>query len=89
MLAGQLLVGLILGRRFCLPCVLYFKVVQPRFGEGKVEDARPPRFANLVGASVLSAATLAYLPASPPSGRRWVGWSPRLRCWPRPACALA
>jgi hypothetical protein len=39
--------------------------VQPRFGEGPVEDARPPRFANLVGAVVLSAATLAYLAGFP------------------------
>jgi hypothetical protein len=34
--------------------------VQPRFGEGALEDSRPPRFANLVGAAVLVAATVAY-----------------------------
>jgi hypothetical protein len=68
LLAGQLMVGLVLGRRFCLPCVLYFEVIQPRFGEGEVEDARPPRFANIVGASVLSAATLAYLGGFPAVG---------------------
>jgi hypothetical protein len=61
LLALQLVVGLRFGRRFCLPCVLYFEVVQPRIGEGSVEDARPPRFANLVGAVFLSAATVAYL----------------------------
>ena len=44
-LAGQLLIGLTLGRRFCLPCLAYFELVQPRFGEGRLEDARPPRFA--------------------------------------------
>jgi hypothetical protein len=55
----QLLVGLTLGRRFCLPCLAYFELVQPRIGEGPVEDARPPRFANLVGASFLTAATVA------------------------------
>jgi hypothetical protein len=55
----QLLVGLTLGRRFCLPCLAYFELVQPRIGEGQVEDARPPRFANLVGASFLTAATVA------------------------------
>ena len=60
-LAAQLIVGLSFGRRFCLPCVLYFEVVQPRVGEGRVEDARPPRFANILGATVLSAATLAEL----------------------------
>jgi hypothetical protein len=56
----QLLVGLTLGRRFCLPCLAYFELVQPRFGEGTLEDARPPRFANLVGAVFLTAATVAY-----------------------------
>ena len=42
-LALQLTVGLTFGRRYCLPCVVYFEVVQPRFGEGPIEDARPPR----------------------------------------------
>src|SRR4051812_45727170 len=56
----QLFVGLVFGRRFCLPCVAYFELVQPRFGEGPLEDSRPPRAANIVGAVVLSAAALAY-----------------------------
>ena len=47
-------VGLTLGRRFCLPCLAYFELLQPRFGEGPLEDARPPRFANLVGAIFLA-----------------------------------
>ena len=59
-LAAQLLVGLTLGRRFCLPCLAYFELVQPRFGEGPLEDARPPRFANVVGAVFLTAATGSY-----------------------------
>ena len=59
LLAAQLVVGLTLGRRFCLPCVAYFELVQPRFGEGPLEDARPPRFANLVGAAFLMAAAVA------------------------------
>jgi uncharacterized protein DUF4395 len=58
--AAQLFVGLSLGRRFCVACVAYFELVQPRFGEGPLEDSRPPRFANLVGAVFLSAATAAY-----------------------------
>ena len=57
LLAAQLVVGLTLGRRFCLPCLAYFELVQPRFGEGPLEDARPPRFANVVGAVFLTAAT--------------------------------
>jgi len=60
LLAVQLIVGLTVGRRFCLPCLAYFQLVQPRFGEGPLEDARPPRFANLVGAVFLTAATAAY-----------------------------
>jgi hypothetical protein len=66
LLALQLVVGLTVGRRFCLPCVAYFELVQPRFGEGPLEDSRPPRFANMVGAVVLGAATLAYA----------LGWEP-------------
>ncbi|MDQ3878427.1 MAG: DUF4395 family protein [Actinomycetota bacterium] len=60
LLALQLTVGLIFGRRYCLPCVFYFEVVQPRLGEGDIEDARPPRFANVVGAVFLTSATIAY-----------------------------
>ncbi|HAF09879.1 MAG TPA: hypothetical protein DCK98_07345 [Chloroflexi bacterium] len=59
-LAAQLALGLRFGRRYCVPCVLYFELVQPRFGEGPLEDSRPPRFANLLGAIFLGAATLAY-----------------------------
>ncbi|HEY7397323.1 MAG TPA: DUF4395 family protein [Gaiellaceae bacterium] len=61
LLALQLAVGLAFGRRFCLACVAYFELVQPRFGEGPLEDARPPRVANMVGLVVLAAASLAYL----------------------------
>jgi hypothetical protein len=61
LLALQLIVGLTFGRRYCLPCLAYFELVQPVFGEGRLEDARPPRFANMVGAAVLTAAFLSYL----------------------------
>jgi hypothetical protein len=60
LLALQLVVGLVFGRRFCLPCLAYFELVQPRLGEGLLEDSRPPRAANMVGAAVLGGATLAY-----------------------------
>jgi hypothetical protein len=59
-LAAQLAIGLTFGRRYCLPCLFYFEVVQPRIGEGPIEDSRPPRFANIVGVVFLGAATLAY-----------------------------
>lgn len=65
LLAAQLVVGLVFGRRSCLPCLAYFELVQPLFGEGPLEDARPPRFANLVGAAVLLAATAAYALGAP------------------------
>jgi hypothetical protein len=61
LLAAQLAIGLTFGRRFCLPCLAYFELVQPRFGEGPLEDARPPRFANMIGVAFLTAASLAFL----------------------------
>lgn len=60
LLALQLAIGLTLGRRFCLPCLAYFEIVQPIFGEGPLEDSRPPRFANLVGAAFLVAAAASW-----------------------------
>ncbi|MGI8407443.1 MAG: DUF4395 family protein [Actinomycetota bacterium] len=65
----QLMAGLKFGRRYCLPCAFYFEIVQPRFGEGPIEDARPPRFANVVGAIFLTAATAAFV-----VGLWGVGW---------------
>ncbi len=67
-LALQLVVGLVFGRRFCLPCLAYFELVQPRFGEGPLEDSRPPRAANIVGAVVLSASALGYAAGSELAG---------------------
>ncbi len=57
----QLVIGLAFGRQYCLTCLFYFKVVQPRFGEGRIEDSRPPRFANIVGAVFLMSATAAFI----------------------------
>lgn len=70
LMGAQLGVGLVFGRRYCLPCVFYFEVVQPRFGEGPVEDARPPRFANVLGAVFLLGASAAHL-----AGFEAVGWT--------------
>ncbi|HEY6608140.1 MAG TPA: DUF4395 family protein [Candidatus Limnocylindria bacterium] len=61
LLAAQLGIGLRFGRRYCLPCVAYFELVQPRIGEGPIEDSRPPRFANQVGLVVLGSATVAHV----------------------------
>ncbi|MBA3431226.1 MAG: DUF4395 domain-containing protein, partial [Actinobacteria bacterium] len=65
----QLILGLILGRRWCLPCTLYFEVVQPRLGEGRIEDSRPPRFANILGAAFLAVATALHV-----GGFHALGW---------------
>jgi hypothetical protein len=59
-LAANLASGLLFGRRFCVTCVAYFAFVQPRFGEGPLEDSRPPRAANVVGFVFLFAASIAY-----------------------------
>jgi protein-S-isoprenylcysteine O-methyltransferase Ste14 len=61
LLALQLVLGLTLGRRWCLPCLAYFELVQPRFGEGPLEDSRPPRVANMVGVVFLGASALSYV----------------------------
>jgi hypothetical protein len=60
LLALQLAIGLTLGRRWCLPCLLYFELIQPRFGEGPLEDARPPHFANMLGLAFLASASALY-----------------------------
>jgi len=60
-LAAMLLAGLTLGRQFCPTCLFYFEFIQPRFGEGPLEDSRPPRAANVVGLAFLWVASLAYV----------------------------
>jgi hypothetical protein len=69
LLALQFALGLSLCRRWCLPCVAYFELVQPRLGEGELEDARAPRFANMIGLTVLTAATIAHA-----AGLHTLGW---------------
>jgi hypothetical protein len=68
LMAAQLLVGLTLGRRFCLPCLAYYELVQPRFGEGRLEDSRPPRLANAMGVAFLGGAAAAWWLGAP-----WLG----------------
>lgn len=64
----QLLMGLTLGRRWCLTCVAYFVLLQPRFSEGQLEDSRPPRLANKMGAVFLGGAALAWWLGAPVLG---------------------
>jgi hypothetical protein len=68
LMAVQLLIGLTLGRRFCLPCLAFFTLVQPRIGEGPLEDSRPPRLANMMGTAILGAAALAWWLGAPVVG---------------------
>jgi hypothetical protein len=66
LMSAQLLIGVTLGRRFCLPCLAYYTLIQPRFGEGPLEDSRPPRLANIIGTAFLGlAAALWWLGAEP------------------------
>lgn len=68
LIAAQLLAGLTLGRRFCLQCLAYFKLIQPRFGEGELEDSRPPRLANMIGFGFLAASSAVWWAGSPAVG---------------------
>jgi Domain of unknown function (DUF4395) len=60
LMAAQLLLGLTIGRRFCITCLVYFGLVQPRFGEGELEDSRAPRLANAIGVLFLGGAAAAW-----------------------------
>jgi len=68
LMSAQLLIGVTLGRRFCLPCLAYFVLVQPRFGEGPLEDSRPPRLANMMGTAFLGLAALLWWLGAEPAG---------------------
>jgi len=68
LMGAQLLLGLTLGRRFCVTCVAYFTLIQPRFGEGELEDSRPPRLANAMGFAFLTAAAVAWWLGAPTVG---------------------
>jgi hypothetical protein len=60
LMALQIAIGLTLGRRYCLPCLAYFELVQPRLGEGPLEDSRPPRLANMMAIAFLGLASVAW-----------------------------
>lgn len=70
LLGLQLIIGLTLGRQYCLPCLFYFEVLQPRLGEGRIEDSGPPRLANQMGAAFLSTAGLLFALGATTAG--WV-----------------
>lgn len=68
LMAAQLAIGVTFGRRYCLPCVTYFTLIQPRIGEGEVEDARPPRLANMMGIAFLGSAAALWWLGAPTAG---------------------
>jgi hypothetical protein len=70
-LAGaHLALSAALGRRGNVAVLLFDAVLRPRLGPPAWEDARPPRFASLVGAVVVSFALLAIGTGAPA-----VGWT--------------
>jgi hypothetical protein len=68
LMGAQLFIGLTAGRRFCITCIAYFELIQPRLGEGNLEDSRPPRLANAMGTVFLGGAALAWWLGSPMLG---------------------
>jgi hypothetical protein len=68
LMSAQLLIGVTLGRRFCLPCLAYYTLIQPRFGEGPLEDSRPPRLANIIGTVFLGLASALWWLGAEPAG---------------------
>jgi len=67
--AVHLVASLIAGKRGNLALRFFDAVLRKRLGPGELEDARPPRFANLVGASFLLASM-----GSHALGLSWLGW---------------
>jgi Domain of unknown function (DUF4395) len=60
LMSAQLLIGLMIGRRFCITCLIYFGLIQPRVGEGELEDSRAPRLANAIGSAFLGGAAATW-----------------------------
>lgn len=65
LMAAQLAIGVTFGRQYCLPCLAYFTLIQPPFGEGELEDARPPRLANVIGTVFLGSAAAVWWLGAP------------------------
>ncbi len=68
LMALQLVLAVTLGRHACLACLAYYGLIQPRLGEGPLEDSRPPRLANKIGIAVLGAAAVSWWLGAPGLG---------------------
>jgi hypothetical protein len=62
--------ALVVGKRGNLGLVAFDALLAPRLGPGEQKDARPPRFANLVGLVFLAGAVVAHV-----AGLAAVGWT--------------
>lgn len=57
LMSVQLLTTFFFGQKYCLPCRFYQLFIEGGFiNRGPLEDARPPRLANLIGAIFLGLA---------------------------------
>ena len=67
---AHLVSSLVIGKRGNLALVAFDAFLKGRLGPGELKDARPPRFANLVGSLFLIAAIGAHL-----AGLALLGWA--------------
>jgi hypothetical protein len=68
--AAHLASSLLVGKRGNLGLLGFEALLADRLGPGELKDARPPRFANLVGLLFLLAAAAAHV-----VGAAWLGWA--------------
>src|SRR5512138_2105606 len=62
--------ALFVGQRGNVGLVAFRRLLAARLGPAEPEDARPPRFANLVGLLFLAGAVVAHR-----AGFTWLGWA--------------
>src|SRR3990170_3516557 len=73
LMSAQLFIGMTLGRRWCIPCVAYFTLVQPRFREGALGGSPPPPPPDQMGTAFLGSAALLWWLGSPAAGTAIAG----------------
>jgi hypothetical protein len=67
---AHLVSALVVGKKGNLGLLAFDALLRDRLGPGEQKDARPPRFANLVGALFIAGAIGAHL-----AGLAWLGWA--------------